>query len=69
MIPAYQCERCGWQGETPTLADDPLGDKARLSFFYIRAACTRLVPRREDHLCQQTTTPSYAGHSSSWPRK
>jgi hypothetical protein len=26
MIIHYHCDACGWDGETPTLADDPLGE-------------------------------------------
>jgi predicted RNA-binding Zn-ribbon protein involved in translation (DUF1610 family) len=26
MTARYHCDRCGWDGEHPTLADDPLGE-------------------------------------------
>jgi hypothetical protein len=26
MTSRYHCDSCGWDGETPRLADDPLGE-------------------------------------------
>jgi rubredoxin len=26
MMTRYHCDGCGWEGDTPALAEDPLGD-------------------------------------------
>jgi hypothetical protein len=57
MLTRFHCDACGWDGEHPTLADDPLGD-----FIFVLRTCPDCAEEvYETVILEGPESPSGAG--------